>query len=270
MYRWLRRGAAAALAVLLLWGWAAAAEPSAHISPPGAPCDLTPLFSKASLSDEDYLLLLRQTGLGRAGVDGVLAQSGPEGLVQMQRQFFAPVSWNCARSTPLTRQETLTAPVALAPLQDSDVLVSAASHFFGWRNGHAALVVDAAEGRTLECAMFSAEFGQVSNWAWRANFVVLRLKNAGQAQRAAIARQAARRLLHTPYSISVGLFSPKGNGSQVPATQCAHLVWSAFAAFGYDVDATGGGIVTPCDIACSPAFEVVQIYGLAPDSRWIS
>ena len=206
---------------------------------------------------------------GGPGWTGYWPKAGLRAWCRCSVNFLRPYP-GIAPATPLTRQETLTAPVALAPLQDGDVLVSAASHFFGWRNGHAALVVDAAEGRTLECAMFSAEFGQVSNWAWRANFVVLRLKNAGQAQRAAIARQAARRLLHTPYSISVGLFSPKGNGSQVPATQCAHLVWSAFAAFGYDVDATGGGIVTPCDIACSPAFEVVQIYGLAPDSRWIS
>ena len=47
----------------------------------------------------------------------------------------------------------------------------------------------------------------------------------------------------------------------VRGTQCAHLVWLAYAAYGYDIDSNGGLIVTPKDIAESELFEVVQIYG---------
>ena len=37
---------------------------------------------------------------------------------------------------------------------------------------------------------------------------------------------------------------------------------------GYDLDPTGGPLVTPDDIANSPYLEVVQIYGFDPDKLW--
>lgn len=54
----------------------------------------------------------------------------------------------------------------------------------------------------------------------------------------------------------------------VEGTQCAHLIWRAYAQFGYDLDANGGWIVTPRQLANSPLLEVVQVYGMDPDQPW--
>lgn len=54
----------------------------------------------------------------------------------------------------------------------------------------------------------------------------------------------------------------------VGGTQCAHLIWRAYAQFGYDLDSNGGWIVTPKDLANCPDLEVVQVYGMDPDDPW--
>ena len=56
--------------------------------------------------------------------------------------------------------------------------------------------------------------------------------------------------------------------SLLGGTQCAHLIWSAFAAAGYDIDSDGGWLVTPRDLARSPLLEVVQVYGVDPRKPW--
>ena len=98
---------------------------------------------------------------------------------------------------------------------------------------------------------------------------VLRLKGVSEERRAAVADWAREHLLGLPYGLFSGL-AWLGETSDPPATQCAHLVWCAYAAFGYDIDGCGGWPVTPRDISLSPLLETVQVYGLPQGQRWPS
>ena len=55
-------------AVAALFLWTAEAEQDVHYTPEYDPADLTSLLKKTELSEDDYHLLLRQTGLNRIGV----------------------------------------------------------------------------------------------------------------------------------------------------------------------------------------------------------
>lgn len=249
-----------------LWSWSALSERWAHTAPPYAQRPIASLLEQTVLSEADYAALFLQTGLGRQGVDGVRAESGAEGILQMQAQLFAQTRWQCGRGTLLTRQEELSAPVRLAPLQNGDVLATPASHCLGWRNGHIGLVVDADRGLTLECTPGGAQPGRVEDWRRRASFIVLRLADTDRSRRAQIARWAQENLQNLPYSITAGVFDQRDGAPA--ATQCAHMVWAAYAAFGYDLDSNGGLLVLPEDLARSPLLEVVQVYGMPPGARW--
>ena len=100
------------------------------------------------------------------------------------------------------------------------------------------------------------------------NFVVLRLKGADRETRAQIAATAAQRLFDIPYSVTVGFLSPKDQGVSPEATHCSHLVWQAYAYYGYDIDSDGGPVCTARDIVHSDLFEVVQVFGFDPDNIW--
>ena len=80
---------------------------------------------------------------------------------------------------------------------------------------------------------------------------------------------ARENLVGLPYGLFSGL-AWLGESTGPPATQCAHLVWCAYAAFGYDIDGGGGWPVTPRDISLSPLLETVQVYGLPQGQRWPS
>ena len=75
---------------------------------------------------------------------------------------------------------------------------------------------------------------------------------------------ALAHLKGVPYHLSAGFLGKKApdvNASYF-GLQCAYLVWYAWNAFGYDVDADGGRLVTASDILYSDCVEIVQCYGL--------
>ena len=65
------------------------------------------------------------------------------------------------------------------------------------------------------------------------------------------------------YRITVGLFSEKFP-EELSFTHCSHMIWYTYMRLGLDLDASGGGIVTPGDILRSENVEIVQIYGMNP------
>ena len=103
----------------------------------------------------------------------------------------------------------------------------------------------------------------LEKWSHYPNFTVLRLKDAKKAERAAIARSAYDYLNDIPYVATIGVIPAKYSELEIASgTQCAHLVWLAYAAHGYDIDSDRGLIVTPKDILESDLFDVVQVYGM--------
>lgn len=240
-------------------------EPLAHIPPAALKSDLTTLLGKStdSYTYDDYRFIFEQTGLGRSAVKSI---KSPLELLSYQESYYADIEYSCRMNSPVSYEEKIkSGSVKLAPLEDGDILITNSSHVFSWRNGHAAIVVDAQKGITLEAVVIgkNSKTQNIDKWTQYPNFAVLRLKNAEKKERAEIARSAIDSLNNIPYMVTIGLFPSKYSElGFTPGTQCAHLVWLAYAAHGYDIDSNHGLIVTPDDILKSELFEVVQTYGM--------
>ena len=249
-------------------------EFTARFVPAYAKTDLSPLLAKAEWTDEDYRELYHQTGLGKTALDEL--KDEPETLLEFQEAFFSDpeIAHEMAASTT-PHDVVLKTVYPLVALRDGDVIVSSACHTFGWRNGHAALVVNGAVGRTLE-SMAPGTLSVNGTVGWfqtSSNFMVLRLKEEYRetANPARIAADAQKKLKDVRYSIFVGFLYSKdqcANGRQMSVTHCSHLVWQAYMNFGLDIDSNGGPLVTAQDIANSPYFDVIQVNGFDPDLLW--
>lgn len=273
--------------------WTAAAETQAHYTPEYPQIDILPLLQKQSLTEEDYTALFLQTGLAKAGVDQLFAAGQQDGLLALQQRFFARVEVECTHDNLLVRSERLlemepvlqnpgnkvnrvyNLPVSdayvcpacdfLPAVQPGDILITFNGHVFGWRSGHAAIVVDAEKGLTLEAIMpgYDSKICSLEYWREYPGFALLRLKDVPLEQREQIAAYAQESLTDLPYSL-MALSEISYSDSIPTGTQCAHLVWYAYHHFGYDLDSDGGIVVTPADLYQSNLLELVQLYGLSP------
>lgn len=242
--------------------------------------ELAPLWEKDPLGEEDYQTIFLQTGLARPAVERLLTE-GQGGIAQIeaaQDGFYAELDTECVVMLPgrftcedltLDGNGNRQMAVPLAPVEPGDIIVSFSTHSFGWRHGHAGLVVDAERGITLEAVVLGSDSAQVATQHWRtySNFMVLRVKGAAQEERQAVAQFARKHLDRVPYRLTSGIFGPKAaDPDGAVGAQCAYLPWYAWQAFGYDLDGDGGRIVTVADLAESPLVEIIQIYGIDPRS----
>lgn len=240
-------------------------ESIAYIPPASVRQDISAVTEKSpsELTEDDYRLIFEQTGLGKGAVSGL---SDLSLLYDYQDSYYAMAEYGCERNSPISFEERIIGkPVKIAPLEDGDILVTSSAHVFSWRNGHAAIVVDAEKGTTLEAVVIgkNSKTQHISKWSRYPNFAVLRLKDADKKERAMIASSAMENLYNIPYNVFIGLYPMKySKFGNVTGTQCAHLIWLAYAAYGYDIDSSRGLIVTPHDILKSDQFEIVQVYGM--------
>lgn len=160
----------------------------------------------------------------------------------------------------------LKAPPIVAA-QPGDIIISLSTHSFGWKHGHAGLVIDGET--TLESRVLgqNSETGSLENWRRFSSYAVLRVKGSTPAQRQAVAQYGMEVLHDVPYRLTAGMFREKAATQESPffGLQCAYLVWYAWQHFGVDLDSDGGRIVTPRDLCHSDRLEVVQVYGLDPE-----
>lgn len=254
------------------------AHREAPFSPDYAMEDLSPILARPALSDEDYATLFLQTGLGRQAVDQLLlfGQGGIDQILATQAGFFSLPHTECVVLLfgHFTCEDLITdesggrsAAVPLALVEPGDLILSFSTHTFGWRHGHAGLVVDSGSGLTLEAVVMGSDSAQLDMQHWRSysNFMVLRVKDATPEERAQVARFALDHLDGIPYGLTSGIFGSKApEPEEALRAQCSYLPWYAWQAFGYDLDSDGGRIVTVGDLAESPLLEVVQVYGMDP------
>lgn len=266
------------LVTALLCLWTCLAERKAHYRPDYDRVDIAEFLRKESLTEAEYDVLYQQTGLARIAVDKLLQSGRGDELLKLQQRFFAEKQVICEQNFFLFREMLQDGmrkgrdsfPIMPA-LEEGDILITFSSHFLGWRNGHAALVIDAEKGLTLEALTLGEKSAvlSVDGWQRRPSFMVLRLKGVSADIRAGIAKYAEENLVELPYQLSAGIWEgisvQKADGEEVlVGTHCSHLVWYAYHLFGYDLDSDGGILVTPKDISESPLLEVVQIYGMKP------
>lgn len=260
----------------------AVCEGSAHVTPSYAKEDISALADKAEAwTDEEIEFLYRQTGLGKSALLKMKSERVYENneliplserLKDFQNALFYEGETKHELVADVSKRDLMKgfrAPVA--PLEAGDILVNSSTHTMGFRNGHAALVLD-EYGSVLESFELGRDSSVTMNghlwFAESSNFIVLRLKDTNKDTRAKIARDAMEQLRNIPYSIAVGVFSKKDQGTSPVHTHCSHLVWQAYKNAGYDIDSNGGIVVTPRDIARSPLFEVIQVYGFDPIKLW--
>lgn len=166
----------------------------------------------------------------------------------------------CRPMNLITREDILAdgACHTLPELQNGDILLTDSTHSFGWRHGHAGLVVDREKGLVLEAEVLGRPSCVVSveHWKHYATLMVFRLRDADAETRQKVAAFALSELDGIPYRISSGLLGAPAENSLT--AQCAYLVWYAYAHFGYDLDGDGGRLVTVADIAASPLLERVD------------
>lgn len=235
---------------------------------------LSKILEKPILSSKDYQVIFEQTGLGTQAVEALKNQQGyrRDEIETFQRAVFSSRKVDCRAMSIVTRQDQCELSegqaLPMAPVEDGDILISFSSHTLGWRHGHAGIVVDAEEGLCLEAVMIGSdsEIMDMDHWVEYSNFAVLRLKNADEQKRRAIAGYAREYLDGVPYSLLSGLLGKKEAVSDYcRQAQCAYLIWYAFDRFGYDLDSDGGRIVTVADLAGSSLLEVVQNFHINPE-----
>lgn len=263
-------------AALILW--TAGCESDAHRDAGYEKADIREIICKEEWREADYALLYQQTGLSAPALDALAAQGRREELLELQKEYFSEVRISCKPNTIISREEYLVDedgnPVkgmSIPCVEDGDILITGCSHVLGFRNGHAAIVVDAQKRMVLEAQVLGSPSVIVSldKWERYPSFLVLRLKDADEEERARIAAFAKELLTGVPYHLTAGI-REKLPGTDIKScdaeeppsgTQCAHLVWYAYAHFGYDLDSNGGLFVTPDDIAGSEKLTVIQSYG---------
>lgn len=244
---------------------------NAFFSPAYQMVDLTPILTKEALTDEDYKTLFYQTGLGRYAIDSIKDNEDFVETVQdFQQGFFKKNNIVCKQEAITTCMEynvsedgSYTKGFKIFEAKPGYVLIMEGSHSFGWRHGHAGLVID--KNSVLEAPIIfqPTSVYSISSWTYYPNFIMLRLKGATDSQLAEIAKNGKRDLNGVMYSPLAGVFNKKQKRTP-NSVQCAYLVWCAFYNQGIDIDKNGDSIVTVNDIKNSDMFEVVQIYGYDP------
>lgn len=265
--------------------WCHIAEKQSRITPEYPQENIKPYLAKTPFTEEEYQFLFQQTGLARAGIDYLFANNRQQELLKLQEKLFQDIAITCEANTIITCEERIGSDEERAYIpyvEEGDILITFNCHALGWRNGHAALVVDAGNKLTLEARVLGTDSAVISmeHWETYPSFAVLRLKNAAKEQRAEIAAYAVEHLSDVPYRLESGIVERMKEGMaavlgskrstenamavsvDLPGTHCAHLIWYAYRQFGYELDSDGGIIVTPRDLFESGELEVVQIYGM--------
>ena len=229
-----------------------------------------PDYPRVTLTEQsDYETIFLQTGLGPQAVDALLERGDFQAILDAQELFFNPPQAECQSLLGwFTREDRLTdaSGPPLADLQPGDVVLTLSTHTFGWRHGHAGLVIDS--GTTLECVVLGTDSTLVNaqHWSTYSNYVVLRLKDITPQLQEEIVTYSLDNLLGVPYHLTSGFIGPKAPDPEdwQFGLHCSYLVWYAWNHFGFDLDSDGGRLASSYDLLHSDLLEVVQVYGMDP------
>jgi len=253
--------------------WTVCCENEAHYSAGVQRENIEGILQKEEWDQEDCSVLAAQTGLAPAVLHAMKQQGRAAELLALQELYFRPVIIKCEPNSLISKEEYVadeqgnpTQGMAIPYVEDGDILITFCSHAFGWRNGHAGIVIDAKRRLVLEAQVLGmpSMIASLDRWEQYPSFAVMRLKDASAGTRSAVADYAYESLAGISYHLTAGIkdtFLKKELPEKPGGTQCAHLVWYAYARFGYQLDSDGGLIVTPRDIYNSELLTVIQRYG---------
>ena len=237
--------------------------------------DLSQIFSSDSIiSDQEYKILFLQTGLGKPAIDILLAdkEKGGKTILKYQQSYFKPVRikcnplclWFVRTDILIDENEQQVFSPEIITLKPGDILLSFSTHSFGWRHGHAGIVLD--DNRTLECKVIGkkSSLSTVSHWRNYSNYALLRVKNISDFQRNQVVYYTENHLNDIPYRLLGSMFFHSSNSYKKKGfgVNCSSLIWYAYDSIGIDLNSDGGTFITPKDILDSENIEVIQTYGL--------
>ncbi|MCR5546146.1 MAG: hypothetical protein K6F30_06680, partial [Lachnospiraceae bacterium] len=218
--------------------------------------------SEEELSVDDYEEILAQTGVAKAGVESLLRLNKMYLLETIQEHFYTTPEIKESIVQLVRHQERVSdakGAKTIFVVEEGDIIVTLSSYAFGWRYGHAGLIVDAKEGLVLEALTFGepSEIRSLSHWTEYPAYVILRPKNLLKEERKEFAQYAKDTLIGLDYD----LFANKKQ-NVIKKTQCALIVWQAYQKAGLDLDGDRGYFVTPYDLIHDDDLEVVMEYGM--------
>lgn len=214
--------------------------------------DITQIVKKDILTDGDYDLLLKQTGLTRIGVDRCRSKgvAGLNKILAIQRDNFGEYKVETDYFAPFCSANYIDKAVEACYLEEGDVLVTLSTLFSGVEIGHAGIFTGT---HILTAKRYGAlsSYSPVSDFTGRVSFAVLTPSADAETKKKA-ARYAEQNLIGKRYGIASGIL---GGDS----TQCAYLVWYAYHMSGLDL---ARGIITPRKLLKSEKMQVVQYFGI--------
>lgn len=230
--------------------------------------DISEVFSKDSLTEEDYNLLFKQTGLSPYVSLKLIKNASTDLLLKMNELYLNPPEIKKEFvAFPVTASErNLNQITPIPDLKKGDILVTFNTHTLDWRHGHCGMVLDEEKGILLEHMSIGNPscLTHAKNWGGYPNFVVLRYPEESVSEKAA--EYAKEHLLGIDYNMLAGVLKKDKSDEEVPeSSHCSHIVWQAYKTAGVDIDPNGGIFVTPLNIAMSDKLQVVQLYGLNPE-----
>lgn len=229
--------------------------------------DISAVLEKDNLTKEDYSFLYEQTGLTEIGIQRALnrGEVGKKRILKIQEEFFTEYKVINSEFDPFMCTDYIDRYTTNIYLEDGDIIVSASTHLSCMRIGHAGLVTDGENNEVLQAVAYGepSEIGFMTDFTDRVNYMVLRPKFSEEVRKS-VAEYAEKNLCGIKYSAFVGSFNKKS----AKKTQCAHIVWFAYAKCGYNLLKKNTTLVLPYDLANSDMVEVVQVSGFNPYTLW--
>ncbi len=229
--------------------------------------DISAVLEKDNLTKEDYSFLYEQTGLTEIGIQRALnrGEVGKKRILKIQEEFFTEYKVKNSEFDPFMCTDYIDRYTTNIYLEDGDIIVSASTHLSCMRIGHAGLVTNGDNNEVLQVVAYGepSEIGFMTDFTDRVNYMVLRPKFSEEVRKS-VAEYAEKNLCGIKYSAFVGSFNKKS----AKKTQCAHIVWFAYAKCGYNLLKKNTTLVLPYDLANSDMVEVVQVSGFNPYTLW--
>ena len=225
--------------------------------------DISYLLDGRELTDGDYELIYRQTGLTRIGVDDLIAAGKISQILKIQNDFFASDELEITNfGLFINSFDRARGHYAYPELKNGDIVCSYSTYLSWFEVGHAAIVIDAERGLLAEITGYGTDVSIVpaSKVFTNSTHVVLRPR-CDEGVISSAVQYVEDNMLGMEYDIFVGIFSAKAK-KNLKRTHCSHMVWYAYDKMGIDLDSNGGGVVTPRDIVMSEHLEVVAVRGI--------
>lgn len=278
------------------------------ISPDYHEVNIEKILKKDSFTDDDYQIILMQTGLGKAAVDTLVGSNRPKEMHDFQKSSFNDEKIQAVFKSYLAneRQRERDMVTTFELYQENFFIKPKVQcRKIGWityeetiineegKPIHGFQIPEIKNGDVLitqsthsigwrhgHAAMVTnASKGEVLEATlWGQPSAIQSISNWQSYSSFILLRPkegidgevVSQYALKNLKNIPYGLFTgiPVKGPSCVKKTQCAHLIWYPYHKLGYEIDSDGGWLVTPKDIAGSDLFDIVQVYGVNPNEIW--